>query len=75
MNTVKRILGIGWIALGLVALFYLIKTASSEITRNPVSSTKLQWGIFIGIFIPIAFGLVLFGYYALKGEYGTRYDK
>ena len=75
MNTIKKILGIAWIALGLVALFYLIKTASSEIARNPVSSTKLQWGIFIGIFIPIAFGLVLFGYYAVKGEYGTGYDK
>jgi hypothetical protein len=75
MNAIKKILGIAWIALGLVALFYLIKTAAAEIARNPVSSTKLQWGIFIGIFIPIAFGLVLFGYYALKGEYSDGYDK
>jgi Na+/H+ antiporter NhaA len=75
MNAIKKILGIAWIALGLVTLFYLIKTGASEIARNPVSSTKLQWGIFIGIFIPIAFGLVLFGYYAVKGEYGTGYDK
>ena len=75
MNAIKKILGIVWIALGLVTLFYLIRTASTEIAHNPASSTKLQWGIFIGIFIPIAFGLVLFGYYAVKGEYGTGYDK
>jgi Ni,Fe-hydrogenase I cytochrome b subunit len=75
MNAVKRIAGILWIAVGIVTLFYLIKTAAAEIARNPVSSTKLQWGIFIVIFIPIAVGLMLFGYYALKGEYGTQRDK
>ena len=74
MNAVKRILGILWIALGVVTLFYLIKTASSEIARNPLPSTKIQWGIFIVIFIPIAAGLVLFGYYALKGEYVNKAD-
>jgi Ni,Fe-hydrogenase I cytochrome b subunit len=74
MNAIKRILGILWIALGVVTLFYLIKTASSEITRNPLPSTKIQWAIFIVIFIPIAAGLVLFGYYALKGEYANRAD-
>jgi hypothetical protein len=72
MNAIKRILGILWIALGVVTLFYLIKTAFSEITRNPLPGTKIQWGIFIVIFIPIAAGLVLFGYYALKGEYARK---
>jgi uncharacterized membrane protein len=72
MNTIKKILGIVWIALGLATLLYLVKTGISEIARNPLPATKVQWGTFIVIFIPIAIGLVLFGYYALKGEYDTE---
>jgi len=72
MNAIKRILGIVWIALGVTTLVYLIKTGASEIARNPLPGTKVQWGTFIVIFIPIAVGLVLFGYYALKGEYDAE---
>ncbi|HLZ87825.1 MAG TPA: hypothetical protein VKQ52_11310 [Puia sp.] len=72
MNLLKKALGIVWIALGPLVLFYLIKTGASEITKKPVIDTRIQWGVFIGIFIPIAVGIVLFGYYALKGEYGTE---
>jgi hypothetical protein len=69
MNTVKRWLGLIWILLGPVAIYYLIATASSEIGKKPVMNTKIQWGVFVVIFIPIAIGLMIFGYYALKGEY------
>lgn len=69
MNIVKRALGIVWIIMGPVVLFWLIRTGMSEIARKPVIDTKIQWGVFIGIFIPIVVGLVLFGYYSLKGEY------
>ena len=69
MNQLKRIAGIIWILLGPVAVFYLIKTAASEITKKPVLDTKIQWGVFIVVFIPIAIGMVIFGWYALKGEY------
>ena len=69
MNTLKRLLGIVWIILGPVVLFWLIKTGASEIAKKPIIDTKIQWGVFIGIFIPIVVGLVLFGYYSLKGEY------
>ena len=30
---------------------------------------EMQWGIIIIIFVPIAFGLMIFGYYSFKGEY------
>ncbi|MNY83286.1 hypothetical protein D3C86_2259550 [compost metagenome] len=33
------------------------------------TNTALQWGIILFIFIPISAGLVIFGYYAWKGEY------
>jgi purine-cytosine permease-like protein len=72
MNTLKRLLGIVWIALGPVVLYWLILTGISEIAKKPVIDTKIQWGIFIGIFIPIVIGLMIFGYYALRGEYGSE---
>jgi hypothetical protein len=69
MNTVKRLLGIVWIVLGPLSLYWLIRTGMSEIVRNPTINTKMQWGVFIVVFVPIVVGLVLFGCYALKGEY------
>lgn len=69
MNWIKRLLGIIWIALGPLALFWLIGTGASEIAKKPVIDTKIQWIVFIVVFIPIVAGLVLFGYYSLIGEY------
>ena len=69
MNQIKRILGIVWMLLGPVAIFYLIKTGASEITKKPTIDTKIQWGVFIVVFFPIAIGMIIFGYYAFKGEY------
>lgn len=69
MNSVKKFFGIIWLLLGPVAVYYLIRTAAAEIAKKPVIDTKIQWGVFIVVFIPIAIGLMIFGYYALKGEY------
>lgn len=69
MNALKKWTGLIWILLGPVAIFFLIRTAVSEIAKNPAINTKIQWGVFVVIFIPIAIGLMIFGYYALKGEY------
>ena len=69
MNNIKRFAGVLWIILGPVAIFYLIKTAAEEITKKPVIDTKIQWIVFVVIFIPIAIGLRIFGWYALKNEY------
>lgn len=55
--------------IGPVAIYYLIKTANEEITKSPVINTRIQWIVFIVIFVPIAIGLMIFGWYALKGEY------
>lgn len=69
MNKLKRYAGIIWMLMGPLAVYYLIKTAAAEIAKKPVIDTKVQWGVFVVVFIPIAVGMVLFGYYALKGEY------
>ena len=69
MNSIRRIAGIIWIMIAPVAMYYLIKTALSEIEKKPLIDTKIQWMVFIIIFIPAIIGLIIFGYYALKGEY------
>lgn len=69
MNTIKRYLGVLWMLLGPVAIVFLIYTALNEIAKKPVIDTKIQWGVFVVVFIPIAIGLMIFGYYAYKGEY------
>ena len=69
MNSIKRFAGFLWIILGPLAIFYLIKTALEEISKKPVIDTKIQWIVFVIIFIPIAIGLMIFGWYAFKGEY------
>jgi predicted Na+-dependent transporter len=69
MNNIKRWLGIVWMLLGPVAIYFLIKTAAGEIAKKPVLDTKIQWAVFVIVFIPIAIGMIIFGYYAIKGEY------
>ncbi|MGB4771865.1 MAG: DUF6814 family protein [Chitinophagaceae bacterium] len=69
MNTIKRYMGVVWMLLGPVAIFFLVSTALAEIAKKPVIDTKIQWGVFVVVFIPIAIGLMIFGYYAYKGEY------
>jgi purine-cytosine permease-like protein len=75
MNALKKILGVVWLLLGPVAVWYLIKTAAAEIAAKPVMDTKIQWAVFIIVFIPICIGLMIFGYYAMKGEYSRLPEK
>lgn len=69
MNQLRRFAGIIWITLGPLSMLYLIKTAAAEVARNPLLDTKIQWSVFVLIFFPIAMGIVVFGCYAMKGEY------
>jgi len=73
MNTIKRFLGLCWIALGPIAMGFLIIQAINKVglTHTEIERTNaiLQWGIIIFIFFPICLGLMIFGYYAFKGEY------
>lgn len=75
MNALKKILGYFWFILGPLAIWYLVKTAAHEIAAKPVIDTKIQWAVFIIVFIPICIGLMIFGYYAIKGEYSRLPEK
>ncbi len=50
-----------------------IAAAVDEAAKATAEAAKLniqmQWGIIILIFVPIAFGLMIFGYYSFRGEY------
>jgi len=73
MNALKRILGVLWIVLGPTIILFLILQAIEKIAAATEgiarTNTTLQWSIIIIIFIPICAGLMIFGYYGLKGEY------
>lgn len=73
MNAIKKALGILWILAGPVIIVFLFMQASDKIAAAAEgiarTNTTLQWAIIILIFIPICTGLVIFGYYAWKGEY------
>jgi hypothetical protein len=69
MNALKKYLGIVWMLLGPAGIYYIVATAIEEIGKKPVIDTKIQWGVFVIIFIPISIGMMVFGYFALKNEY------
>ncbi len=69
MEGLKRILGIVWLLLGPGAIGLLIWRATIEIGEKPTQENWIFWGIIITIFLPIALGMSIFGYYAMKGYY------
>jgi len=74
MNTLKKYLGIAWIILAAAAIIYLVATAVYNIQPDGKLDINkpLPWIIIIVVFTPIAAGLALFGWYALKGEYDRK---
>jgi len=70
MNQVKKILGLLWMVIAPVIIYFLIMGAVHNIGEGVKDINKpIPWIIIISIFTPIAIGLMIFGYYALKGEY------
>ncbi|HEX8607473.1 MAG TPA: hypothetical protein VF679_02405 [Pedobacter sp.] len=73
MNAIKKGLGLVWMVLGPAAIIFMFFQALHKVGLAPEgvakTNTALQWGIILFIFIPISAGLVIFGYYAFKGEY------
>jgi purine-cytosine permease-like protein len=73
MNALKRILGFVWFLTGPSVLGYLLYEAMKKNSLpTSTSNDMLQWAIIIGIFIPIAIGFMIFGYYSIKGEYDLK---
>ena len=66
MNALKKYLGIVWILLGPLVIYFLVSGAITHI--DPAGKKDINnpviWIIIIAIFLPIVIGLVIFGYYA-----------
>ena len=72
MNTLKRVLGIIWMILGAAfAGYFPYKTVLVLSSPSATSEDFVFWIVVTLIFIPVMLGLVLFGYYAVKGEYNN----
>ncbi|WP_316802553.1 DUF6814 family protein [Pedobacter nototheniae] len=73
MKALKKFLGLIWIILGPLAMTFLFLQAIEKVglTHTDIERTNtiLQWGIILFIFLPISLGLMIFGFYAWKGEY------
>ena len=71
MNQLKRILGIVWLLMAPILIFILLKSAVHNISASGKGDINkpLPWIIIIAIFLPIAVGFMIFGWYAFKGEY------
>ncbi len=63
-------MGFVWMIIAPVIIFLLISGAINNIGHGTKDINKpIPWIIIISIFTPIAAGLMVFGYYAVKGEY------
>ncbi len=71
MNSIKKYLGIIWLLLAPVVIYFLVSGAISNIdpTGKKDINNPIIWIIIIAIFTPIAIGLMIFGWYAIKNEY------
>lgn len=71
MKQLKRYLGLLWLIIGPLVIFILIKSAVENIDINGKADINkpLPWIIIILIFTPVAIGMMIFGWYAWKGEY------
>jgi hypothetical protein len=71
MNAIKKILGIVWLLLAPIVIYFLVSGAITHI--DPAGKKDINnpiiWIIIIAIFTPIAIGLMIFGWYAWKNEY------
>jgi hypothetical protein len=77
MNAFKKLLGIFWLVLAPIIIYALVNGAISNI--DPAGKKDINnpiiWIIIIGIFTPIAIGLMIFGWYAFRGEYDRLPEK
>jgi hypothetical protein len=72
MNAVKKLVGLLCIVVGIVAEYFLITAITSGSLVKNAEENKIFAMTVIPVSIPVLFGgLLLFGYFALKGEYDT----
>jgi hypothetical protein len=71
MNAIRRYLGIVWMLAGPAVFIMLVASAVKHIYSDLKGdiSNPVPWIIILVIFLPVAMGLVVFGWYCWKGDY------
>ena len=70
MSAIKKLFGIVWSLMGIGIVPMVIMQAMKEIAAKPSEENWIFWSIVIVVLMPIiAFSLITFGVFALKGEY------
>ncbi len=71
MDKLKQYLGIIWMVTGPVLFIMLFVSAINNIGSHAKGdiSNPIPWMIILIVFLPIAIGLSVFGWYAFKNEY------
>ena len=64
-------MGLLWMVIAPVIIYFLIMGAVHNINSTGTKDINkpIPWIIIITIFTPIAIGLMIFGFYSVKGEY------
>ena len=70
-------MGFFWIFIGPTVIYFLVNGAINNISSEGTKDINkpIPWIIIITIFLPIAIGLMIFGYYCVKGEYNKLPEK
>lgn len=72
MGIIKKLVGIICMILAPVAAYLLTSEGIKKIAAAAPadkSNATTQWSILILIFLPVMAGLLIFGWYAVKGEF------
>ena len=70
LNRLRRLMGIGWMAVGIMSGYYLLVSQAIPKFQSGQPADKIPALIYAFILTPlIVGGFLIFGYYALKGEY------
>lgn len=72
MSLIRKILGLVWAVMGIGVIPLAFMQAIHELGTKPSEENWIFWSIVIVVLMPIiAFSLIMFGVFALKGEYDT----
>lgn len=70
LNRLRRLMGIGWMAVGIMSGYYLLLSQAIPKFQSGQPADKIPALIYAFILTPLIVGsFLIFGYYALKGEY------
>lgn len=72
MDAAKRFFGWVWMIAGVALTLYMPYQAITKLSSvQATQEDYVFWIVIVVIFIPIIIGFILFGYYAIKGDYDS----